>query len=47
MLFNLQKHLGAPKAKLQIPLRHHHPWLIEMPLEDPIEDESNTLVFEF
>jgi hypothetical protein len=23
------------------------PWLIEMPLEDPVEDESNTLIFEF
>jgi hypothetical protein len=23
------------------------PWLIEMPLEDSVEDESNTLIFEF
>jgi hypothetical protein len=47
MLFNPQEHIGAPKAELRIPLRLYQPWLIEMPLEDPVEDESNTLIFEF
>jgi hypothetical protein len=45
MLFNPQKHIGAPKAELQITLRLHEPWLIEMPLEDPVKDESNSFDF--
>jgi hypothetical protein len=50
MLFNPPKHIGAPKDELQITLRLHHQHsllLIEIPLEDLVEDESNSLIFEF
>jgi hypothetical protein len=44
---NPQKLIGAPKAELRMALRLHQPWLIEMPLEDPVEEESNSLVLQF